>query len=193
MALYYPLETIESSFVEKGSEFISYLVSINHFDEFVMQKRLEHPKAVHFVTSHRRLNECTQIEEGFSDDGEPRGTSGMPTLKVLRGYELIECGLLVVRYFGGTLLGAGGLVRAYTRAARDVAVIAREQGLLQEYVQRDSVSVQVAFSDISKVEYWTKKMGVSVVRREFLDNGVEVWLEANNDELRFLLNKIESQ
>lgn len=127
-SLYYPLKIVESSFEVKGSEFLSYLVSIKHFTEFVAQMRIKHPKAVHFVTSSRKFNPQRQIEESFSDDGEPKGTSGMPTLKVLRGYDLIECGLLVVRYFGGTLLGTGGLVRAYTQATKDVIEKAKEIG-----------------------------------------------------------------
>ncbi|MDE5591355.1 MAG: YigZ family protein, partial [Helicobacter sp.] len=114
----YPLKTIQESLEVKGSRFIAFLIPVEIFDDFLAKIRIHHPKAVHFVNASRALNLEGQIVESFSDDGEPKGTSGMPTLKVLRGYDLIECGLVNVRYFGGTLLGSGGLVRAYTQSAK---------------------------------------------------------------------------
>ena len=71
------------------------------------------------MSATRHLNEFKQILESFDDDGEPKGSSGMPSLNVLRGENLIDIGVIVVRYFGGTLLGVGGLVRAYTNAIKD--------------------------------------------------------------------------
>ncbi|MGN8592033.1 UNVERIFIED_CONTAM: YigZ family protein, partial [Campylobacter jejuni] len=65
----------------------------------------------------RTLNEYNQIIEDKSDDGEPKGTSGIPSLNVLRGYDLVNTAVITVRYFGGTKLGTGGLVRAYSDAA----------------------------------------------------------------------------
>ncbi len=65
----------------------------------------EHPKAVHFVYAYRTLNEYNQIIEDKSDDGEPKGTSGIPSLNVLRGYDLVNTAVITVRYFGGTKLG----------------------------------------------------------------------------------------
>ena len=191
-SLYYPLKIVEPSFEVKGSEFLSYLVSIKHFTEFVAQMRIKHPKAVHFVTSSRKFNPQRQIEESFSDDGEPKGTSGMPTLKVLRGYDLIECGLLVVRYFGGTLLGTGGLVRAYTQATKDVIEKAKEQGALQLYIPQESLVIKIPFSAFSKAEYWIKKLEIQIVQKEFLQEGVQLELEANLENLQAFLGKIES-
>lgn len=191
-SLYYPLRIVESSFEVKGSEFLSYLVAIKHFTEFVVQMRIEHPKAVHFVTSSRKFNPQGQIEESFSDDGEPKGTSGMPTLKVLRGYDLIECGLLVVRYFGGTLLGTGGLVRAYTQGAKDVIEKAKEQGALQLYIPQESLAIKIPFSAFSKAEYWIKKLDIQIVQKEFLQEGVQLKLGANLENLQTFLDKVES-
>jgi len=76
--------------------------------------KIEHPKARHIVYAYRELNEFNQIIENSSDDGEPKGSSGVPVLNVLRGEEFINVAILVVRYFGGIKLGIGGLVRAYT-------------------------------------------------------------------------------
>ncbi len=183
--------TIESSFEVKGSEFISYLVAIGSFVEFVAQMRIKHPKAVHFVTSSRKFNLQGQIEESFSDDGEPKGTSGMPILKVLRGYDLINCGLLIVRYFGGTLLGTGGLVRAYTQGAREVVIKAKEQGALQVYTPKEKAYIQVSFAIFSQVEYLIKKFEINIIQKEFVENNVYLTIEASLENLKFFLAKVE--
>ncbi|WP_026943049.1 YigZ family protein [Helicobacter rodentium] len=189
--LYYPLRIVESSFEVKGSEFIAYLVAMDCFAEFVAQMRIKHPKAVHFVTSSRKFNSQGQIEESFSDDGEPKGTSGMPTLKVLRGYDLIDCGILVVRYFGGTLLGTGGLVRAYTQATKDAVIKAKEQGALQLYVPKESLEIEIPLSVFSKAEYLMKYFEISVANKEFLATSVKLKLESKAENLQLFLNKLE--
>ncbi|WP_276952739.1 YigZ family protein [Helicobacter rodentium] len=189
--LYYPLRIVESSFEVKGSEFIAYLVAMDCFAEFVAQMRIKHPKAVHFVTSSRKFNSQGQIEESFSDDGEPKGTSGMPTLKVLRGYDLIDCGILVVRYFGGTLLGTGGLVRAYTQATKDAVIKAKEQGALQLYVPKESLEIEIPLSVFSKAEYLMKYFEISVANKEFLVTSVKLKLESKAENLQLFLNKLE--
>ena len=74
-------ETLE----EKKSKFLAFLVPYKDFDKTMQRLRVEHPKAVHFVYAYRYLNEFEQIVENSSDDGEPRGTSGKPTLAVLSG------------------------------------------------------------------------------------------------------------
>lgn len=189
--LYYPLRIVESSFEVKGSEFIAYLVAMDCFAEFVAQMRIKHPKAVHFVTSSRKFNSQGQIEESFSDDGEPKGTSGMPTLKVLRGYDLIDCGILVVRYFGGTLLGTGGLVRAYTQATKDAVIKAKEQGALQLYVPKESLEIEIPLSVFSKAEYLMRYFEISVANKEFLATSVKLKLESKAENLQLFLNKLE--
>ncbi|MCG3716209.1 YigZ family protein, partial [Aliarcobacter butzleri] len=73
---------------EKKSKFISYLFPYSNFDEVMKRLREEHPKAVHFVYAYRYLNEFEQIVENSSDDGEPKGTSGKPTLAVLSGADI---------------------------------------------------------------------------------------------------------
>jgi len=67
--------------------------------------RESHPKARHIVYAYRELNEFEQIVENSSDDGEPKGSSGVPVLNVLRGEDFINVAILVVRYFGGIKLG----------------------------------------------------------------------------------------
>lgn len=113
-------ERCDARFIEKKSEFIGYLAPVS--DEgsataFINEIRAEHRKATHNCYAYI-LRENTICRH--SDDGEPSGTAGVPIFEVLRKAELTDVACVVTRYFGGVLLGAGGLVRAYTRGARDV-------------------------------------------------------------------------
>ena len=114
--MYYITSHFSATYEEKQSKFIAHLIPYNLYTNTLETLKNEHPKARHFVTSYRYLNEFDQIVEHSSDDGEPKGTSGKPTLCVLQGQELINTAVIVVRYFGGTKLGTGGLVRAYSDA-----------------------------------------------------------------------------
>ncbi|WP_104722101.1 YigZ family protein [Helicobacter mesocricetorum] len=168
----YPLQVVEAFYEIKGSQFFAFLVPKESFIGFIAKMRIEHPKAVHFVNASRWFNTQGQIVESFSDDGEPKGTSGMPTLKVLRGYELIECGLVIVRYFGGVLLGSGGLVRAYTQSAKEAILKAQNLNTLIPYIPKTKQEVFISFSYLSQAEYLMKKMEIEVIKRSFQSEGV---------------------
>ena len=107
-----------AEFVEKRSRFIGYISPITTQQDaiaFIDSIKSKHWDATHNVPAYiiREGNICR-----FSDDGEPQGTAGMPALNVLQKEELTDCVLVVTRYFGGILLGGGGLVRAYSHAAK---------------------------------------------------------------------------
>jgi putative IMPACT (imprinted ancient) family translation regulator len=82
----------------KRSKFISYLLPYQKFEAAKTKLKQEHPKARHFVYAYRYLNEHEQIVENSGDDGEPRGTSGKPSLAVLSGLDAINTGVIIVRY-----------------------------------------------------------------------------------------------
>lgn len=105
-------------FTEKKSEFIGYIKPIETEAEalaFISETADKHSDATHNVYAYINL-EGNVVR--FSDDGEPQGTAGMPVLEVLNREQLRGVVVVVTRYFGGILLGAGGLVRAYARAAK---------------------------------------------------------------------------
>ncbi|MBR3759861.1 MAG: YigZ family protein [Ruminococcus sp.] len=110
-------EPATDSFVEKRSEFIGYIAPVRTNDEavdFVNSIKAEHRKAKHNVYAYiLRENNISR----YSDDGEPQGTAGVPVLDVLQKRGLTDVCVVVTRYFGGILLGGGGLVRAYSHAA----------------------------------------------------------------------------
>lgn len=110
----------EAEMMEKKSRFICRLVPIDNaaeLDEKLRQVRLDYPEAAHYCWAYVIRAENGLLER-YSDDGEPSGTAGMPILTVLKNSGLQNLMAIVVRYFGGTLLGTGGLVRAYTQAVQ---------------------------------------------------------------------------
>lgn len=112
-----PAKRSEYEFTEKHSRFIGRIFKIETAEEateILKGLRKKYWDATHHVYAYV-LADGT---ERFSDDGEPQGTSGMPTLTVLRGAKVKNVLCVTTRYFGGTLLGAGGLVRAYSQAAK---------------------------------------------------------------------------
>ena len=131
------------------SKFIAHLVAFEHYETTLKNLKELHLKARHFVVAYRYLNKSKQVVEHSSDDGEPKGTSGKPTLMVLQGQNLINTAIIIVRYFGGTKLGTGGLVRAYSEAT--ALVINRSE--LLEYKDEILVTLSLSYSDIRKVEY----------------------------------------
>jgi uncharacterized YigZ family protein len=117
-----PLAEIRREQVVVNSRFIASLAPAFSIDEaraFIARIKKEFPDATHNVPAYI-IGGGNTVTEYFSDDGEPAGTSGRPALTVLRGSGLGDAALVITRYFGGTLLGTGGLVKAYTEAAQSV-------------------------------------------------------------------------
>ncbi len=113
-------EAVVATYEVKRSKFITHLVPIEAFDGLQEKLKEENPKANHVVYALRYLNEFGQIVENSSDDGEPKGVAGVPSLNVLRGEEMVNVAILTVRYFGGIKLGVGGMARAYASAVKEV-------------------------------------------------------------------------
>ena len=114
-----PFEDAESEFVEKRSRFISHVWRVE--SEAEARARIEEMKKTYYDARHNCW--CYLLKEGsvvrYSDDGEPQGTAGQPMLNVFQREEVTNVCCVVTRYFGGVLLGAGGLTRAYTKGAKD--------------------------------------------------------------------------
>ena len=173
--------------VEKQSKFIAHLMPYHKYEEILASLKAEHPKARHFVTAFRYINEFDQVVEGSSDDGEPRGTSGKPTLAVLQGNELINVAVITVRYFGGTKLGTGGLVRAYSDATNMVITAAA----LLSYQKENILVASCAYTDIGKVGYILENLGIKVVEKEFDVVGEIMHLQAPQEDLDRFLDEVK--
>lgn len=114
-----PFEDAESEFTEKRSRFISHIWRVEN--EAEARARIEETKKQYYDARHNCW--CYLLREGgavrYADDGEPQGTAGQPMLNVFQREEVTHVCCVVTRYFGGVLLGAGGLTRAYARGAKD--------------------------------------------------------------------------
>ncbi len=177
------MKTVNKSFIStyeiKKSKFIAHLVPISEFKGLQDRLKKEHPKARHVVYALRYLNEFEQIVENSSDDGEPKGSSGQPALNVLRGEDMIDVAVLIVRYFGGIKLGIGGLVRAYGNAVKNVIV--NSNTFLYEKMLK--YQFETPYSNIQKTEYLLKKLNIEKVDREFLNSGVKWEIETTKEKI----------
>lgn len=170
---------------EKKSRFLAFLVPIAQFDEKLSQLRAEHRKANHHVTAFRRMRGDGRIEEGAKDDGEPGGTSGMPVLKTLIGSNLVDAGIIVVRYFGGTKLGTGGLARAYSGAAG----LAIAQAGLCAWHRMVRAKLESDFASSSDLETRIQQAGVIVIERIYSETGVEIEVEGPEARVNSLIDQ----
>ena len=157
--------TIE--FEEKRSLFIGHAIPCKDEEraaEFVKEKKKEFADATHNVWAYYMKG---GILARYSDDGEPQGTAGMPTLDAIRKSGACDICVVVTRYFGGILLGAGGLVRAYSKAAAEAVAAA---GIVT-YETFAEVQIDCTYSDYPKISNELPKFGAIV---DSCDFGAEV-------------------
>lgn len=174
-----------AEFEEKRSLFIGYAKPIKNEDEaaeFIKRIKSKHKDATHNVFGYTMKN---GVIARYSDDGEPQGTAGMPVLDVIRKSGVDDACVVVTRYFGGTLLGAGGLVRAYSQAAK----IALEAAEIVTYEPYTELSVPCSYSDYQKISAELPKYGAIIDDTEFSDN-VMLKIAVKSDTVDRLSSKI---
>lgn len=140
----------EDSFEEKKSEFIGYCKRVENEEEakeFVNEIKNKHKQARHNCYAYI-IGENMGIQR-YSDDGEPQGTAGIPILEVMKKNEVKDCAVVVTRYFGGILLGTGGLTRAYTKGA---AIAIKAAGIVEK-VDGVEVIIKIDYDLLGKVQY----------------------------------------
>ena len=150
----------------KKSKFKTHICPYKDFDDMMKRLKEEHPKGRHFVYAYRYLNEFEQVVENSSDDGEPKGTSGRPSLKVLSGADIINTGVIIVRYFGGIRLGTGGLVKAYSDAVNLVC----SEAEFFEYEKCESRRLKIDYSSLGQIEYLLTQNKIDIKDKLFEDD-----------------------
>jgi len=170
----------------KQSKFIAHLIPFSRYEKTLTSLKEEHPKARHFVTAYRYLNEFHQVVEHSSDDGEPKGTSGKPSLMVLQGQELINTAVIIVRYFGGTKLGTGGLVRAYS----DAVNLVLEHAELFEYKEEVVKEFKVSYADVRFIDYECQSFGINIEEQRF-ETEVFYRVKAPKEEMVKFLQRVQ--
>lgn len=163
----------EGEIVEKKSRFIGQIKPVYSEEEayaFVEQIKKKHYDARHNCFAFSIGDEMPLLR--FSDDGEPQGTAGKPILEVINGSGIHNICIVVTRYFGGTLLGTGGLVRAYTDAAKEALGNCETKRKQRIY----PIKVTTDYADMGKIQYIIESADVRVVDKVFTDE-VVFWLE----------------
>lgn len=164
-------KTLKQSFFAeqeiKKSLFLAYLCPYENFLTLKEELKNEHKKAVHIVWAYRYLNDFQQIVENQSDDGEPKGTSGLPALNALKGAKLINSATLIVRYFGGIKLGTGGLVRAYSSSVN----LAIQAAKLEDFILKESLKFFINYPNLAKFEYFFSKNSLEISEKNFNEKG----------------------
>ncbi|WP_171032835.1 IMPACT family protein [Fodinibius saliphilus] len=158
--------SIQTNFREKGSKFIGYLFSASSteaFDDQLQQVKSKYPDATHHCYGWR-INP-NNIEEFAQDDGEPSGTAGLPILNKLKSYEVVNCGCVVVRYYGGTKLGKSGLIEAYGRSAE----LCLQQAPLATLIRTQNFKVQYPYSAQSEIDRLKNKFDLKELNAEYLE------------------------
>lgn len=152
-------------FIEKKSKFIGYVKPVKTSEEaieFINSIKSKHWDATHNVYAYVLKENNIQR---YSDDGEPSGTAGVPVLDVLLKENLVDVCVVATRYFGGTLLGAGGLVRAYSHTSK----IAVDAGNIITMAECSVLTVKVDYSFYDRMNILLNDFGASIIDTQFAD------------------------
>ena len=139
-----------SEFEERKSVFIGYAKRVKTEEEakeFVAKIKAMHKQATHNCSAYI-VGENKGVQR-YSDDGEPQGTAGIPILEVIKKNDLTDIAVVVTRYFGGILLGAGGLIRAYSKGASEAIKV----GGIVEKVKGLEIKVKLDYDLLGKIQY----------------------------------------
>ncbi|HGM3507032.1 TPA: YigZ family protein [Clostridioides difficile] len=171
--------------IEK-SVFIGYAKPIKSEEEaleFINEIKKKHKDATHNVWAYT-VGQNMNIQR-YSDDGEPQGTAGIPTLEVIKKEDLRDVAVVVTRYFGGTKLGAGGLVRAYTKGAK----LGLEAGKIIYKVMYQEVKVKIDYTQLGKVQNELMNLGYFIKDTVYEDN-VEIIVYSKLEDVEKLSEKM---
>ena len=178
-------ELSEFHFEDRKSEFIGFAKPIKDEQDaldFIASVKKKYPDARHWVYAYVLRENCTMR---YTDDREPQGTAGMPVLDVIRKNGVTDTVIVVVRYFGGILLGTGGLVHAYTEAALGALKAAK----IIKYNTYSFFALTVSYSDYQKVTPALSEYGFFVSDTDFTEN-VEIFGSVISEDYEKIVNKL---
>lgn len=182
------LKTIENNAMaeveEKRSKFIANIFHIEKVEEaenIIKQTKKKYYDARHNCYAY--IVKEYNIVKKASDDGEPSGTAGSPILNVLEKNNLCNVIVIVTRYFGGILLGAGGLVRAYTEAAAKAV----EAANIVEEEEGYEIEILISYPEMEKFKYYCNKNKIKIVEMQYQEN-VICKIEVTEEEKERLFN-----
>lgn len=178
---------VEGLFKDRGSKFLAYAYPIEHENDvkpLVENLKKEHFKAVHHCYAYRLGLDRTNFR--VNDDGEPSGTAGKPILNTLLSHDITNILVVVVRYFGGTLLGVPGLINAYKSATAEALTVAE----VIEKTVNDVYNVSFEFVQMNDVMKVVKEFSLKI-RNQTYDNQCTIELEFRKTLTNQVIGKLE--
>ena len=160
-------ENVEIEIVVKKSKFICNLIKVEsqkEAEDIIKSIKKKHYDARHNCVAYRVIDEDKMVEKS-SDDGEPSGTAGGPMLNILQKNEFCNVVVVVTRYFGGILLGTGGLVKAYS----DATLLAIENAKKVEKCLGIEAKITLEYNNLESFKYYCKKSDINIVELEYSD------------------------
>ena len=154
--------------VEKKSKFIAnvfYVESREEAEEIIKKVNKQYHDARHNCYAYRVITSDGMIEKS-SDDGEPSGTAGAPILTILSKKNIANVLVIITRYFGGILLGTGGLVKAYSESC---SLGIEKAGIVEKYIVQ-VYKIELGYSDVDKFKYFAKNNDILILNEEYLEN-----------------------
>ena len=183
-------ENVQAEIVEKKSKFIAnlfYIKNIEEAEKIIKETRKKYFDARHNCIAYRVI-EDGQIIERFSDDGEPSGTAGAPMLNILQKNGYVNVLIVVTRYFGGILLGTGGLVRAYS----DSLTLAIEKSIKIEKRLGSQLEVIVDYSELDNFKYYCRNNKINIIESTF-EEKIICKIEMENDKKEKLIEDFNTK
>lgn len=177
----------EGIFRDRGSKFIGYAYPIQSEEDIksiVQNLKAEHPKARHHCWAMRLSSDRSVFR--INDDGEPSGTAGRPILNTLLSHDLTQILIVVVRYFGGTLLGVPGLINAYKTAAAEAILAAN----IIEKTINDHYQLVFGYLQLNEVMKLIKDKQLKIISQE-MNNDCEMVVEIRQAEVNQLIGQFE--
>lgn len=173
-------ENVSAEIVEKKSKFIAnifYVETREEAENIIKDINKKYHDARHNCYAYRIYNESGIIEKS-SDDGEPSGTAGAPMITILSKNNLANVLVIVTRYFGGILLGTGGLVKVYSLAT----TLALENANVIEKNIAELYKIEIDYTDLNKFKYFANKNNIKILKEEYLIN-VELQVALLNEKI----------
>lgn len=183
-------QEVEIEIVEKKSKFIAnffYIENVEEAENMIKKIKRKYYDAKHNCIAYRVI-EGEKIIEKASDDGEPLGTAGGPMLNILQKKDLANVLVIVTRYFGGILLGTGGLVRAYSDCLQE----AIKKSKIVEKSLGYEIQIVLDYADFDKFQYYCKKREIEIVEIKYLEDIIciiQIEEEKNEQFLKEIENK----
>ena len=175
-------ENIQTEFIEKKSKFIAnlfYINSVKEAEEIINKTKKKYFDARHNCFAYRVMED--RIVEKSSDDGEPSGTAGAPMLNILQKNNLVNVLVIVTRYFGGILLGTGGLVRAYSNSLLQAIEISEKVEKCYGY----ELNIFLNYNEFENFKYYCKNKEIYIVETQYLEN-IVCKIEIEDSEIKQL-------